>query len=306
MIRLTIHGAGASLFRRKVHTTVFKGGEVNIILPSEFVSYLERCGRQGTPVVELHANLTDSNEVMAFFMTVDALHRVAPAAQIHAVIPYLPYARQDRVCNPGEALSLAMFAKMVNALELASVELIDPHSDVSGGLIERSVVTGQLMFMRQIIERNILSLDVTSLYLVAPDAGAVKKIKKLSDELTRLNDIDGYFTASKVRNPATMEITGTHFDGDVKNKNLIVVDDICDGGRTFIQLGKKLKEAGCMELSLFVTHGIFSYGLDELMSVYDRVYTTDSFHPDMRSEVRKHSETFINERGLHRFYWFTL
>jgi ribose-phosphate pyrophosphokinase len=122
--------------------------------------------------------------------------------------------------------------------------------------------------------------------------------------MARFGLVKGYMTASKSRNLMTQEITDTSFDGDVTNRNVLVVDDICDGGRTFIQLGKKLREQGCKELSLLVTHGIFSYGVDELMKIYDRVYTTDSFHPDEYSEIRQYTKNFTNDSGISRFYWF--
>ena len=116
--------------------------------------------------------------------------------------------------------------------------------------------------------------------------------------------IAGYLTASKSRDLATQEISDTTINGDVKGKNLLVVDDICDGGRTFIELGKVLREKQCGELSLFVTHGIFSYGIDQLLDVYDRIYTTDSFHPDERSPFR----VSVDERNDHErnpvVYWF--
>jgi ribose-phosphate pyrophosphokinase len=55
----------------------------------------------------------------------------------------------------------------------------------------------------------------------------------------------------------------------------LIVDDICDGGATFVALARKLREAGAIEVSLFVTHGIFSKGKD--LEGIDNIYTTGSF-----------------------------
>lgn len=298
MIKVSIVGV-PSMARRPVEVSVFKGGEVNVKLPEDFAKYLQHDLAAGYDVgVWVTAHITNSDLAMAFFMTVDAIRRECPTARITATLPYLPYARQDRVCNRGEALSIAMFARLLNSLDLAMVELIDPHSDVAAAAISRSVVTTAQRTITKILDNRVLSLATNDLLLVAPDAGAVKKTKALSNYLSL-----PFITASKTRDLATMEITGTQFDGDVRGKNLLVVDDICDGGRTFIQLGEKLREAGCNELSLYVTHGIFSYGIDKLLEIYDRIYTTDSFHPDPQSEFRKYTETLVNARQLRRVHW---
>jgi ribose-phosphate pyrophosphokinase len=299
MIKVSV-GNGVFMQNLPVEVSTFKGGEVNVRLPEAVVKNLFSLTFRGERV-EITGHLTNSDLVMAFFLTIDALRRIAPVAKIHVFIPYLPYARQDRVCNVGEALSLSMFAQMLNAMQLESVSLFDPHSDVSAAVIDRSFVTTQKQMLGQVVEHQILSLDTRDLMLVAPDAGAVKKIKALSEAL----DIP-YVTATKTRDPKTMEVSAARLDGDVAGKNLIVVDDICDGGRTFIQLGKILRDEGCKELSLFVSHGIFSYGLEPVLDVFDRIYTTDSFHPDCTSELRLHSEKFRNHEQLRRVHWFPL
>lgn len=283
-----------------VDIKVFKGGEVNVVLPDHFLKDAHHFEWR----VTVTGHLLNSDLVMAFFLTIDALRRFNPTIKIHAVIPYLPYARQDRVCNSGEALSVGLFAKLLNTMELESVQLLDPHSDAAPALIHKSWIRTQSEFVGEIITEKLLNLNTKNLWLVAPDAGAVKKTKALAEPLQRNFDIEGYITATKSRDLQSLEITQTRFDGNVEGKNLLVVDDICDGGRTFIELGKILRERGCGELSLFVTHGIFSYGVDELLKIYDRIYTTDSFHPDRHDEVRRYTNDIKNNDGISRFYWF--
>jgi len=61
------------------------------------------------------------------------------------------------------------------------------------------------------------------------------------------------------------------------NDNFLIVDDICDGGGTFIGLGEAIKKINpSAKLELFVTHGFFTKGLDKLLKLYDTIYTTDS------------------------------
>lgn len=301
MIRLS-HGRANKRYNGpyiNVEIKTFKGGEINVVLPDAFTRNI---GPDKN--VRIIAHITNSDLVMAFFLTIDALRRFDPAIKISAFIPYLPYARQDRVCNPGEALSISLFAKLVNAMNLESVVLLDPHSDVSAAAINNSVVATQETYITYVLVNQLLRISTDNLWLVAPDAGAVKKIKALSTNLEKLGLVSGFITATKSRNLQTQEITEVRFDEDVKGKNLLVVDDICDGGRTFTGLANILRERGCNELSLFVTHGIFSYGVDELCGWYDRIYTTDSFHPCEYSDLRKYTRDLKNSEGLSRFYWF--
>ncbi|MEI8631794.1 phosphoribosyltransferase family protein [Vibrio sp. PP-XX7] len=83
--------------------------------------------------------------------------------------------------------------------------------------------------------------------------------------------------AQKLRNLKTGEIIKTEVLGDVKGKKVLIADDICDGGRTFVELAKVLKSEGATEISLFVTHGIFSKGFEVFAGLIDVIYTTDSF-----------------------------
>ncbi|BAW19186.1 putative ribose-phosphate pyrophosphokinase [Ralstonia phage RP31] len=289
----------------EVNVSVFKGGEVNVRLTEDVIKYLEQDSDQQKKI-DVIAHISNSDTVMAFFLTCDASRRIEPGVEIRAIIPYLPYARQDRVCNPGEALSISTFAKLLNTQNLASVELLDPHSDVSAAAIERSRVTNQEKMLHEVVSKRLLGLNTDNLWLVAPDAGAVKKVKKLADHLKALGLVKGFITATKIRDVETLEVTETRLDADVAGKNLIIVDDICDGGRTFIQLGEILLERGCAELSLFVTHGIFSYGIDALLKIFGRIYTTNSFHPDPESSIRVETERHTAENGQPRFHWFTL
>jgi len=101
-----------------------------------------------------------------------------------------------------------------------------------------------------------------------------KKTLKISEQF---NGVPEVIQAHKVRNLKTGEIIKTEVLGNVEGKNVLIADDICDGGRTFIELAKVLKNEGALEVSLFITHGIFSKGLDVFTGLIEHIYTTDSF-----------------------------
>ena len=84
--------------------------------------------------------------------------------------------------------------------------------------------------------------------------------------------------ASKHRDVATGDITSTEiYCNNLHGKNVVIVDDLIDGGRTYIELAKVLKKKNAGRIDLIVTHGIFSKGLATLTAMVDHIYTTNSF-----------------------------
>jgi len=264
MLKLDIRldGLGERLGAYEVEVNKFPGGEVRIKLPDYTVDV------RRVRAANLTARITNSDDFMAMMMTVDAIRRRNAGIPIHLILPYMPYARQDRVCNDGESLSVKVAADMINSLKLATVTVLDPHSDVTPALINNCIVIDQLYLLKK------LKLNWAEITLVAPDAGAVKKVEKLHAALGTKRLV----TASKHRDTATGYITATTIDANVHGEHLLVIDDIFDGGRTFIELGKVLAGKGVASAELFVTHGIFSQGYNAITEYFRHIYTTNSFH----------------------------
>jgi ribose-phosphate pyrophosphokinase len=214
----------------------------------------------------------DAEGLMTLAMLKDALDRKPPLAEINLCMGYVPYARQDRACNPGEALSIKVFCDMINAMEFDSVCILDPHSDVTPALLDRCFIIEPTMAIEKCMKLSIM-LRNGDMTLVAPDAGATKKVDKVAMHFGGLEVIQGM----KKRDLKTGALSGFDFMGDVVGKNLLIVDDICDGGGTFLGLTNVLKERGAESVSLYVSHGIFSKGIEMLFdNDIDFVYTTDS------------------------------
>lgn len=247
----------------------FPGGEVGVALEPGIVEFLSVF----SPKVEIITTLNNSDEVMQLLMVVDALKRFAPKS-ISLTCSYFPYARQDRVCNTGEALAVKVIAQLINSLNFERVSIFDPHSDVTPALIDRVKVTDCTWLAERINRHAPLK---PGYILVAPDLGATKKTQKIARTLNYNGDILQF---EKTRNLATGEITGIKATTDFNctKKHFIIFDDICDGGRTFIEIATKLKECGASTVALAVSHGIFSKGLACLYdNGIDQIFTTDSF-----------------------------
>lgn len=250
------------------------GGEENVILTTD------------TPIrgetVKLLTRITNSSQLMRALLIKDALERLG-FVKITLVVPYLPYARQDKAMNDGESFSLKIFAQIINSSNFYKVIFLDPHSLVSPALIDRSAPVENHKFLGQALHRIILDHPDDhphNCVLVSPDAGAYKKIFTAGVAVKFEGDI---VACNKVRNLKTSEIVKMEISSDVTGKICIIVDDICDGGRTFKELAEILKAHGARKVILVVTHGIFSWGIEPLIGddpenpLIDEVYTTDSF-----------------------------
>ncbi len=197
----------------------------------------------------------------------DALRR-AGVEEVHLVIPYFPAARQDRVMVPGEALTVKVYADLVNGQGYRSVTVFDPHSDVTPALIARARAVPNHGFVARCLE------GIAEPYsLVSPDGGALKKIDKLAAYLGGADVVE----CSKRRDVATGALTDFIVYADaLDGRTCVVVDDIIDGGGTFLGLASALKARGAGRLYLIASHGIFSKGADALAAVYEKIFTTDS------------------------------
>lgn len=223
-------------------------------------------------------------DVMRIALAVDAL-RESGVQTIKLYMPFVPYARQDRRVMAGEPLSIKVFATLLNSLKLDEVIIVDPHSDVTPALIDNvSVIPQEVVAMQAV--RNVVHLSNWSgvtghdatVAIVAPDLGAAKKIKKLQELLAQFGYPVDVIQGDKRRDPKSGKITGFRVvDGDPSlYEHLLMVDDICDGGGTFIGLAEELRKTACPPISLYTTHGIYSKGLDPLRPVFYNVISSDS------------------------------
>jgi ribose-phosphate pyrophosphokinase len=170
---------------------------------------------------------------------------------------------------PGEPFSLKVFARLINGLGVHEVQVFDPHSDVAPALIDRCRVLGNGDAATAYIRAT---LSDRSFVLIAPDAGAYKKTERLASALGV-----PVVVATKYRSVIDGSLAAPDVLGDVQGRVCVIVDDICDGGGTFLNLAEALTNAGAAECHLFVSHGIFSKGFEALRARFASIGTTDAF-----------------------------
>jgi len=257
----------------------FPGGELQVKLP-DFIE----CER-----VELTWLPTNSEDIMLLLLAANALKHYG-IYDIHLDCLYLPYARQDRVCNPGEAFSLELICKLLDGCGFAGINFWDLHnwSDTIPLFKNTFVFEAEAsdIFARFKVLDN---FDLKNLMLCAPDGGAWGRVDAICSKFDVWHPS---IQLSKVRNCETGEITGlqysaiTSFNPELNGETVLVVDDICDGGRTFIEAAKLLKTKTAGKLYLYVTHGIFSRGLTELLRHYEHIYCHHVLDHDFKSNAR--------------------
>ncbi|MEK7434436.1 MAG: phosphoribosyltransferase family protein, partial [Cyanobacteriota bacterium] len=151
----------------------------------------------------------------------------------------------------------------------------DPHSEVCLALINNAEAISNYEFVEGVLK------DKSNYLIASPDAGAYKKIFKLCQYLNYQEEI---LTCNKIRNVENGHIKSiTVSVNDFHGKDIYIVDDICDGGGTFILLAQELKKRNCGKVNLIVSHGIFSHGEETLKQHVDTIYTTNSFK-DIKSD----------------------
>lgn len=185
---------------------------------------------------------------------------------VHLHIPYLPYARQDKPIDNDSTFNLAVFAELINNLYFDLITSVDVHNPAATKtLINDFANIHVCQFHKEIIER------VQPNFIIYPDYGAECRYK-----IPNISKI----VFHKRRNAATGEIIAHFFVNDFNIKpgqKFLIIDDICDGGATFIGITKELrKHAPDADISLCVTHGLFSKGRKVLEDEGIKIFTTNS------------------------------
>ncbi len=206
---------------------------------------------------------------------------------ISLIVPYFLGARSDRQFGEWTNSYLKdVIAPVINNLNLRGVQVYDPHSSVLDAVINNLHPHDSTFLLKWAIGEiypHEASYGFSSgaipnypFILISPDAGASHKIYKLAEKIGYTGDI---ITCSKERDKEG-ELTKVNVPTEGKNignKDLIIIDDICDGGATFINIAKEIKSKRTNKIYLIVTHGIFSKGFAELDKYFDGIYCTNSY-----------------------------
>jgi ribose-phosphate pyrophosphokinase len=258
----------------------YPGGEVGV-----------RAAVQPAPA-RLLARVHDSDELLALVMFLAAVRGQVQ----HVVIPYLPYARQDHVAVAGDPIAIEVLAELLATTGVRSFATVDAHSPASVAAFAKVGLALADTPATPWLARYLAPLATHAaqpVWFVAPDKGARTRTAAAAAALARPERPIGVVFCEKVRDPHTGKLQGFRVADDSpsalgRDPLVVVVDDICDGGGTFLGVAQALRaHHGALPLHLWTSHGIHSKGLDELATAFTTIGCTDSFrgrhsHPVLR------------------------
>lgn len=214
-------------------------------------------------VVSVTWHFEGEDEFMHLAQLMSLLSSWGTTASLH--LTYLPYGRQDKEISNDTTFALQTFAELINRLDFNKVTCLDPHSGVARKKIKNFkpiLATDLILKAAKLCEPNAICY---------PDLSAYKKYNGCVDLPA--------IVCNKIRNQASGHIQ--HYEllngPQVAGLKILIVDDICDGGMTFEFCAKALYAAGAARVYLFVTHGIFSKGIEPLLynAKIVRIFTKD-------------------------------
>ena len=255
-----------------------------------------------TDYVKIKSRLNTFRDLELIICATQALREIG-VKNIQLYIPYCIGGRSDRKFVDGSFNYIkSVIAPVINLQGYTQVEIMDPHSDVLEACINNFKKIDNIELVSFALKDYFIDIkgkthtDYATMNLVSPDAGALKKVFHVAENIGFKGEV---IIASKHRNLETGKIDYTHVPLNVNDadKDMFIIDDICDGGRTFIEIAKAIRQSQSLssaitpdrygKVYLIVTHGIFSAGFGELNNYFHRIYSTNSIADHDNSQLKQ-------------------
>lgn len=210
--------------------------------------------------------------IIQFCLICDALKRLG-AKKITAVVPWLGYSKQDKIFREGEPLSVKVIAKIVQTAPFSKLITFDLHNQAIVGFFDKPI---QQLSATSLFLDYFSKIKDENTVVVAPDAGSIKSSTNFANEL-------GFEVAyiDKKRNLTTGEVTIRGISRSVKNKKIIIIDDMIVTGATLIEAAKFLKKQGAKKIFVAATHHLYVPGAQKKLdkSSIDKLIVSDTIMP---------------------------
>ena len=240
---------------------------VSVFSDGEFQPSFDESIR-GHHVFIVQSTMPPTDNLMELLLMIDAAKR-ASAHKVIAVIPYFGWARQDRKDQPRVSIGSKLVANMLTAAHVDRIITMDLHADQIQGFFD---IPMDALYASSVFIDHIQKMGIEDLLIAAPDLGASKRAsayaKRLGCDLA---------VCHKQRARANV-VESMTLIGDVKDKNVIILDDIIDTAGTIVKAGQVMMDAGAKSVRAFATHAVCSGPAMERLdnSVFSEVVVTDS------------------------------
>jgi ribose-phosphate pyrophosphokinase len=204
--------------------------------------------------VYLLTSPTNSDEIIKLNLAIDAAKRAA-AKEIITILPYFPYARQDKKDQSRGPIGAKVMVEMIENRGATGVITFDLHADQIQGFFNIPVTH---LEGKNVFDEYIASIYNENTILCGPDAGSGKRVKRMKDQLTKYHDISiNYVMLDKTRKQANV-IDEMIIIGDVTGKDVIILDDMVDTAGTLCKAAEVIMEAGANSVRAIISHGVLS------------------------------------------------
>lgn len=268
---LLFSGSSHYAFSKKIadYLEVKLGRIVNNFFPDREISMRFEDNVRGRDVFIVQSVAHYPNDyLMELFIMADALRR-ASAKSISAILPYFGYSRQDRKDKARVPITARLIADLIETAGINRVLTMDLHSGQIQGFFDIPVDN---LYGRPVLCEAFMKLQLQKLIVLAPDLGAIKIARAYA------NQLNGEFAVMDKRRINSQEVEILSIIGDVSDKNVLLVDDMCSTGVTMIKAAASCKKAGAKKIYAAFTHGLFVQdALDNLFeSPIEKIFVSDS------------------------------
>lgn len=256
----------------------YPAGETQVRIKPEWVQDIKTAS-------EIHVICTGAyaRSVIELTLLLDALNGLDRSGKLVVFLPYLPYSRADRRFTEGDCFGKDVF---LNILDAGGGYDYLVTFDMHSGQGNDELIN---IHPQDLILRSLVSLNTSKINILYPDEGACDRYKmpfEISSHRGKI-ELKEWF-ATKERDEKTGKLSGFFVPPGIANRDpIFIIDDICDGGGTFLGISEKLNELKTIGPKyLYVSHGIFSKGTKNLLmrGNFEKIFTTDSFYQNRYSE----------------------
>jgi ribose-phosphate pyrophosphokinase len=204
--------------------------------------------------VYLLTSPNNSDEIIKLNLAIDAAKRAA-AKEIITILPYFPYARQDKKDQSRGPIGAKVMVEMIENRGATGVITFDLHADQIQGFFNIPVTH---LEGKNVFDNYIASIYNENTILCGPDAGSGKRVKRMKDQLAKYHNISiNYVMLDKTRSQANV-IDEMIIIGDVTGKDVIILDDMVDTAGTLCKAAEVIMEAGANSVRAIISHGVLS------------------------------------------------
>lgn len=260
-LTIRLHGEIYEAFR-------YPGGETQVRIKPEHVHLVEKIEE-----IKIIARIHGAEDLIEILLLIDAIHGVTKDCKV--ILPYLPYARADRRFAVGDCFGLGFLSTLFRHVEVIT---LDAHSHVAEREFDAFVNVDPTPIIEQAIVDFAKFNNANSICVLYPDEGASNRyFLPLTIGAYPESISVKHLIAYKKRDPLTGKFFGFNVPGveEFANAPTLIIDDIIDAGGTFVGIGALIQDS--IKLGLYVTHGIFSKGIEVLRPRFSWVACTNSF-----------------------------